>query len=146
MKRLLKPFYRWVVALLVAIATLVGIVGLQARPTQASLTLESAGLTLEEIADGVYGAIASTDFPSENPNAAICNGGIVIGSDSVLVVDPFQNKDLANLLFETVASLTDLPVRYVVNSHYHFDRSGGNGAATALNYPTSGLSVPSPVS
>ncbi|MFE4106909.1 MBL fold metallo-hydrolase [Almyronema epifaneia] len=132
---------QWAIALLLTLATLAGILSLPPRTpaqTSASLTLADAGLSLAKLGDGVYGLIASTDFPTSDPNAAICNGGIVIGSDGVLVVDPFQTEALANLMFATVASLTDQPIRYVVNSHYHFDHSGGNAAAAAMDYPILG--------
>ncbi|MEB3356729.1 MAG: MBL fold metallo-hydrolase [Synechococcales bacterium] len=138
----MKQLRRWAIGLILTIATVAGIVGLQAptpAQTQAELTLETAGLTLEELADGVYGLISSTDFPPADPaTTAICNGGIVISSDGVLVVDPFQNEALANLLFETVASLTEQPIRYVVNTHYHFDHSGGNAAAAERGFPLVG--------
>ncbi|HEY9761683.1 MAG TPA: MBL fold metallo-hydrolase [Trichocoleus sp.] len=138
----MKHFRRWVIGLTTALATLVCILGFQLQTpaqTPTKLTLETAGLTLERLADGVYGLISSTDFPPANPAiTAICNGSIVIGSEGVLVVDPFHNEDLANLLFETVADLTDQPIRYVVNTHYHFDHSGGNAAAAALDYPLLG--------
>ncbi|HBB36225.1 MAG TPA: MBL fold metallo-hydrolase [Cyanobacteria bacterium UBA8803] len=126
----------WIVLWLVTLVTFVGAISwhgysqAQSSPN-ANLTLETAGLTLEELGSGVYGLIASTDFPPQNPNAAICNGGIVIGTDGVLVIDPFQNAALANLLFSTVEDLTDQPIRYVLNTHYHFDHTGGNRAAKA---------------
>ena len=138
----MKQLRRWAIGLIIAITTLVSIVGWQMQvpaQSQTELTLETAGLTLEELADGVYGLMASTDFPpADFVTTAICNGGIVIGADGVLVVDPFQSEGLANLLFETVASLTDQPIRYVVNTHYHFDHSGGNAAADAAAYPIIG--------
>lgn len=131
---------QWAVALLFIVATALAIVfgivsaGAHSHDNSdvAQPTLESAGLTVEQLAEGVYGLIASTDFPAETPNTAICNGGIVIGSDGVLVIDPFQNEALASLMFDTVASLTDQPIRYVLNTHYHFDHSGGNASANAL--------------
>ncbi|MGF1536906.1 MAG: MBL fold metallo-hydrolase [Elainellaceae cyanobacterium] len=137
---------QWAVAFLLtlaaALATIFGTVAVQAHPHDnsdiAQPTLESAGLTVEQLADGVYGLLASTDFPVEDPNAAICNGGIVIGDDGVLVIDAFQNEALASLMFDTVASLTDQPIRYVLNTHYHFDHSGGNASANALGYPLIG--------
>ncbi|ASC71861.1 metallo-hydrolase superfamily containing SoxZ/Y [Halomicronema hongdechloris C2206] len=138
---MMNQLRRWAIGWLVALITLAAIVGLQTQtPAQApsELTLNRAGLTLEELADGVYGLIASTDFPPSDPAMAICNGGIVIGSDGVLVIDPFQTEELANLLFATVANLTDQPIRYVVNTHYHFDHSGGNAAAKALDLPILG--------
>lgn len=136
----MKQLRQWAIGLVITLVTLVGIVIFQNQTrAQPELTLEVAGATLEELADGVYGLISSTDFPPADPaTTAICNGGIVIGTDGVLVVDPFQNEDLANLLFETAASLTDQPIRYVVNSHYHFDHSGGNAAAAQSEYPILG--------
>ncbi len=111
----------------------------QAQSLPSAPTLETAGLTLEEIADGVYGLIASTDFPPPDPaTLAICNGAIIIGPESVLVIDPFQNEALGRLMFDTVATLTDKPVEYVVNTHYHFDHTGGNPAAQSDGVPIVG--------
>ena len=127
---------RWIVLLLATLVTCVGVIGWHSHsqaqsPATSNLSLETAGLTLQELGSGIYGLIASTDFPSQSPNAAICNAGIVIGTDGVLVIDPFQNAALANLLFSTVEGLTDKPIRYVLNTHYHFDHTGGNPAAEA---------------
>ncbi len=138
----MRPLRQWVLGLLLVTLTAVGLITLQPRATaQESVspaTLESAGLTLEELGEGVYGLIASVDFPPTDSGRAICNGGIVIGSDGVLVVDPFQTEALGDLLFNTVATLTDLPVKYVVNTHYHFDHTGGNPAAASRDLPILG--------
>lgn len=138
----MKQLRQWMLGLLLVTLTAVGLITLQpgttAQDTPDPVTLESAGLTLEELGDGVYGLIASVDFPPTDPGMAICNGGIVIGSDGVLVVDPFQSEALGDLLFETVATLTDLPVKYVVNTHYHADHTGGNPAAASRQIPILG--------
>ena len=128
---------------LATLLTILGVISCQSHcqsqsPTSGNLTLKTAGLTLEKLGSGIYGLIASTDFPAQDPNAAICNAGIVIGSDGVLVIDPFQNEALANLLFSTVEELTDKPIKYVLNSHYHFDHTGGNPAAEAKGIPIIG--------
>jgi cyclase len=140
----MKHLRRMALGLVALIAT-VSLVTLSPRamaqaPAEAvsAATLDSAGLTLTKLGEGIYGLIASTDFPPTNPDLAICNGGIVIGSDGVLVVDPFQNETLGNLLFDTVATLTDQPVKYVVNTHYHFDHTGGNPAAASREVPILG--------
>lgn len=132
----MKQLWRWIVLLLATLVTCLGVMGWhtysQAQSSPApKLTLETAGLTLQELGSGVYGLISSTDFPPKDPNVAICNAGIVIGTDRVLVIDPFQNAALANLLFSTVKGLTDKPIKYVLNTHYHFDHTGGNPAAEA---------------
>ncbi|MDX2213518.1 MAG: MBL fold metallo-hydrolase [Oculatellaceae cyanobacterium bins.114] len=133
---------QWIVGLIIALVTLAGIVSLQpktAAQTPTSLTLDLAGVRVEEMANGVYSFISSTDFPPADPETvAICNATVVIGSEGVLVLDPFQNEALANLLFSTVATLTDQPIRYVVNTHYHFDHSGGNAAAKSQGLPLLG--------
>ena len=108
------------------------------KPTSGALTLESAGAKLVQLADGVYGLIASTDFPPKGNQIAICNGGIVIGSDGVLVIDPFHTPELGELVLATVKKLTDKPIRYVVNTHYHFDHTGGNAAFKKIGVPIVG--------
>lgn len=100
--------------------------------------LLKAGLKLREVGSGVYGLISSVDLPPASNDLAICNGGIVIGSDSVLVIDPFQTPALANLMFATVKTLTDKPIKYVLNTHFHNDHTGGNPAARTLGIPIVG--------
>lgn len=115
----------------------------QAEPaTTTSVTsLQTAGLQLQEVAQGVYALIASTDFPPASPMAAICNSGFIIGSDGVLVIDPFHSPELAELLISTVKSITDKPIRYVLNTHYHFDHTGGNIAFIKREVPVLGRGV-----
>ncbi|TYQ29915.1 MBL fold metallo-hydrolase [Pseudanabaena sp. UWO310] len=116
----------------------------QGKPVETSITtvsLQGAGLQLQEVAQGVYALVASTDFPPIAPTIAICNGGFVIGSDGVLVIDPFQTPELAELMISTVKSLTDKPIRYVLNTHYHFDHTGGNAAFVKREVPVIGRGV-----
>jgi cyclase len=127
----MKKLRYWMALLFVTFLTVVGTIGWHMHYANAQMpaskpTLTSAGLTLQKLGSGVYGLISSTDFPAKNPDVAICNAGIVIGSDSALIIDPFQTPALGNLLLETAKGLTDQPIRYVVNTHYHFDHTGGN--------------------
>jgi len=110
-------------------------------PNVKTISLKEAGLQLQEVAKGVYALVASTDFPPASPALAICNGGIVIGSDGVLVIDPFQSPALAELMISTVKSLTDKPIKYVLNTHYHFDHTGGNAAFVKRDVPIIGRGV-----
>ena len=73
--------------------------------------------------DGVWAAIAKDGDPTAGGNA-----GFVIGSDSVLVVDAFVSPVAADELLGEIRKKTTLPVKWVVNTHYHYDHSGGDAA------------------
>jgi cyclase len=137
---------RLIAATVVALFTFFGIIGWHNyAPAQESIApasiesrLDKANLTLQEVGSGVYAVVANTDFPPASPDVAICDGGIVIGNEGVLIIDPFQSKELGDLMFDLAASLTDQPVLYVLNTHYHFDHTGGNPAASDRGVPIIG--------
>lgn len=53
------------------------------------------------------------------------NIGFVVTNDGVLMVDD-QFQDIAQGIIERIKSVTDKPIRFVVNTHYHGDHTGGN--------------------
>jgi cyclase len=77
---------------------------------------------LKEVGPGVYAAIDGPEHKSGS------NAGFVIGDDGVLVVDAFINVDAARALVAEIQRLTPKPIRYVVNTHYHLDHTGGDQA------------------
>ena len=54
------------------------------------------------------------------------NAAIIINDDDVLVVDSHISPAAAAALVSELRSITDKPVRYVVNTHFHFDHAHGN--------------------
>jgi cyclase len=63
----------------------------------------------------------------DNANGdAGANAGFVIGDSGVLVVDTFENEVAAKALLLEIQKLTHLPVKFVVNTHYHLDHVAGN--------------------
>jgi len=52
--------------------------------------------------------------------------GAVIGDDGVLLVDTWASHRQAGELIDDLATLTDLPVHWVINTHYHWDHCWGN--------------------
>ena len=81
---------------------------------------------IKPMADGVYAAIAK---PAYKIN---CNAAIILLGDSVLVVDTHSKPSAARALIEQIKKITNKPVRYVVNTHFHWDHYQGNQA-----YPSS---------
>lgn len=91
---------------------------LRAADTQALFSLHQAG-------KGIWVAIA---VPGSHAGS---NSGFVIGDDSVLVVDSFEDPAAAKALLKVIHEKTPLPVRYLVNTHYHLDHVSGNGVYQA---------------
>jgi cyclase len=79
--------------------------------------------TLHEVGPGVWAAIDNPAAKSERSGA---NAGFVIGSDGVLVIDTFENAAAAKVLLDQIRQKTNLPIRFVVNTHYHLDHVAGN--------------------
>jgi glyoxylase-like metal-dependent hydrolase (beta-lactamase superfamily II) len=59
------------------------------------------------------------------------NVGVVAGTDGVLVIDTRENADQATELLEAVRRVAPGPVRWVVNTHAHFDHVCGNSVLAA---------------
>jgi glyoxylase-like metal-dependent hydrolase (beta-lactamase superfamily II) len=53
------------------------------------------------------------------------NIGLAVGDDAVFVVDD-QFAPLTPKILAAIAAVTPRPVRFVVNTHWHFDHTGGN--------------------
>jgi len=54
------------------------------------------------------------------------NAGFVVGDDGVAVIDTFENEAAAKALLEQIHALTHLPIKFVINTHYHLDHVAGN--------------------
>lgn len=78
--------------------------------------------TLEKVAEGVYAAVAKPRTPIN------CNAAVVVYDEGVLVVDTHSRPSSARALIRQIAAVTDKPVRYAVNTHFHWDHAQGNHA------------------
>ena len=75
----------------------------------------------EELADGVHFAIGTGAM------TVFSNSLVIINDDHVMLVDTSVTPAAARALVAQIeAELTDKPIRYVFNSHYHFDHAHGN--------------------
>jgi glyoxylase-like metal-dependent hydrolase (beta-lactamase superfamily II) len=54
------------------------------------------------------------------------NIGLAVTSEGVVVIDD-QFADLAPGIAEQIKSVTSQPIRFLINTHHHFDHTGGNG-------------------
>ena len=67
-------------------------------------------------------------FEAAEGTTGVVNGNIVaiVGKEAVLVVDTGQILATARRVVEEIRALTPLPVRYIVNTHWHGDHILGN--------------------
>src|SRR5713226_743386 len=70
----------------------------------------------EKIADGVY--YGTGGLGGNHP--------IIVNDNDVLLVDDGTTPATGRALLEDLKLITDKPVRYVVNTHFHYDHTDGN--------------------
>jgi cyclase len=81
-----------------------------------------ASYTLKQVGPNTWAAISNNNAKAP----AGGNAGFVIGDDGVAVIDSFASADAAKQLLADIRKLTKLPVRFVINTHYHADHVAGN--------------------
>jgi len=79
-------------------------------------------LTTIKVKEGLY--VIHNDFVPGNTTALVTNEGVV------LVDDKFE-VDHDNIVAE-LKKVTSQPVKYVINTHHHFDHTGGNARMQAM--------------
>ena len=56
----------------------------------------------------------------------IVNSSIIIGDNGVAVIDTQVNQMMARRLYNAIRTVTDKPILYAINTHYHWDHTNGN--------------------
>jgi glyoxylase-like metal-dependent hydrolase (beta-lactamase superfamily II) len=87
-------------------------------------SVTSTARQVAKLAEGVYTIRhpdATDDFPEGNTT-------VVIGARDVLVIDSCYLPSSARADIAQIREWTDKPVRYVLNTHWHYDHNGGNAS------------------
>ena len=75
---------------------------------------------LQEVADGVWA------YVQPDGSWGLNNTGFFVGSDGVVVIDTCFTERRSRAFLDAVRSVTDRPLRTLVNTHHHGDHTHGN--------------------
>ena len=56
----------------------------------------------------------------------IVNSAVVFGDEAIAVIDTQVNGASAGRLLAQIRQVSEKPIRYAINTHYHWDHTGGN--------------------
>lgn len=91
------------------------------KPFASQADLAEKKISFERLSDNAYAYVADGD-----PNS-----GVIIGDDSVMVVDATATPAMAQGLIRAIRGVTDKPIRHVALTHYHAVRVLGASAFAA---------------
>jgi cyclase len=81
-----------------------------------------AAYRFQQIAPGIYSAIGTG---SMNVGS---NSAVIVNQDDVLIVDSHISPESGRAMLQELKAITDKPVRFLVNTHFHYDHVNGNQA------------------
>lgn len=106
---------------------LAGLILLGLLASAAPALAQSADFDVTQIANGVYAVIAKPGIAS--------NGAFIVNENDVVVVDTHLRPSWARETIAEIRKVTNKPVRYVINTHWHRDHVQGNQAYIAAFGP-----------
>jgi len=104
--------------------------GIDSRVSQTPL-VDKGFASVRKIGNGLYATISD---PTKG-NATLSNGGFLVGKDAALLIEGFTTTGGASFQMETLRSVSQVPVRAALDTHYHFDHSMGNSFYGANGVP-----------
>jgi cyclase len=119
--------FGWGLKLMLRHIRSVGLVLLALVASAAPALSQSADFEVTQVANGVYAVIARPGIAS--------NGAFIVNQDDVVVVDTHLRPSWAREIIAEIKKVTDKPVRYVINTHWHRDHVQGNQSYIAAFGP-----------
>lgn len=103
-----------------------------AEPVVETATASPFAMQAEKLAENVYAIVSpARGFPNTENLGWNSNAAFVVTNEGVLMFDTGSSPQIGEALREVVRSVTDQPVRWIINTHSHGDHWLGNGAFMA---------------
>jgi glyoxylase-like metal-dependent hydrolase (beta-lactamase superfamily II) len=90
------------------------------RPKPAGAQFTGNAFRFTKVRDGIFHAVGTGAI------SVGCNAAVIVNADDVLVVDSHATPAAAWALAEELRTITDKPIRYAINTHFHWDHAHGN--------------------
>lgn len=78
-------------------------------------------LPLEPVAEGVFVNLGQTVQYDDSPDGWIANLGVVVGRDSIAVIDAGTSREQGQALYGAIRLLSDKPISHLILTHVHPD-------------------------
>ena len=100
-----QPFLKLIIATIFSFTITLGI---------AQNRFDKVEIKAEKLTDNLYALFGAGG-----------NIGVLVGEDGVIMIDD-QFAPLSEKIAAAIAKISDQPIKYLVNTHWHGDHSGGN--------------------
>jgi len=101
---------------------------LAASPLLRYVPAHAAAAQVTEVAPGVFVHQGRYEVQSPDNRGDIANASFVVGSEAVAVIDTSGSAVMGEELRDAIRTVTNKPIKYVINTHMHPDHVLGNAA------------------
>src|SRR5215467_5852256 len=102
------------------IAIGLGVAAFQTQQKPAGTGHNGKAYRFNKVKEGVYHVIGTGSL------TVVGNSTVIVNSDDVILVDDHVSPAAAWVLLDEIKTLTNKPVRTVINTHFHYDHAHGN--------------------
>ena len=106
----------------VRLALVLSGVAVSALVFHAQAPAPQAAYKFTEIVPGIYSAIGTGSINVGS------NSAVIVNRDEVMIVDSHISPESGRAMLQELKAITDKPVRFLINTHFHYDHSNGNQA------------------
>jgi len=104
----------------IAVLMALTLTGAQVTQRPAGTAHTGNAFRFNKVAEGVYHAVGTGAL------TVVGNSSVIVNDDDVMIVDDHVSPAAAWVLVDEIKTLTNKPIRTVINTHFHFDHAHGN--------------------